>query len=499
MKPKLSASSVCSAGIVLGLALVQASCSPTAPRAAELPTTVPSPGSQPVLVTTPSRAAMPLLLVDGDTSGTRLRVRPVDPVTLADVPGTQPISLENNYTAALSSDGRTFAAITWPKNQMANRGGALHVIDLARWADQTTAVTFEDYVRQLLFDADGRRLYWVRPGPMTAEPALNADPGVYRYDLVSATLSRVVPLPANFLPEFAGVGIAGDRMAIVGSTIGEPSSSRAAEVYVVDLAKGELVVRFELAGIRAGQVRQPGAGIDDLRNVRPALGWDLPRGRLYVVDADDDRVAVIDLAAAAVRGPVAIRPRLSLLDRLLALLSPPAEAKMQSSSDRRAVVSPDGRRLYLSGFRSDFVGSLSAQDPGREQVTPLPLQVIETTNMSEIGRMDIASTELAISPDGRHLLAVTNRVDAKPTGWATRSGYQLRLIDPERLTVVASMALEDRGRVLGFAGDGEVAYVSAYDTSDSVVLRRVGLADLQLQQVRKTEHGVGDIFIRIAH
>lgn len=479
MGTKRWASLGCAAGL-LGLVMLQAACSPAPQRAAELPNV-------------PPRGAAPaLLLADVDETATNIRMRPVDPVSLQDALATQPLSLGRNYTSALSPDGRTLAAITWPNQRTANRGGVLHVMDLVGWTDRKTTVTFDDHVRQLLFGPDGRQLYWVRPGQMTGEPATNPDPGVYRYDLATDKITRVVALPPMFFPEFGGVGIAGDRMAIVGSSLGDPSASRVAAVYVLDLAKASLAAKFELAGIRAGQVRESGAAADDVRNVRPALGWDLPRGRLYVIDADDDRAAVIDLASAAMRGPFIIRPRASLLDRLLGLISSPADAKAQSSSDRRAVVSPDGRRLYLSGFRSDFVRSAGPQDAGREQVTPLPLQVIDVTDMTEIGRIDVASTEFAISPDGRRLLAVTNRFEPSATGWATRTNYELRLIDSERLTQIGSMAIEDRGRIIGLASD--TAYVAAHVGSESTVVRRVALADLRIEQVRKVDGGVAELF-----
>jgi hypothetical protein len=464
---------------LLGIVL-QGACSPPAPAATQLP------------IITPTDAAPALLLVDVDGTGASMRMRPVDPVSLQDAPDTQPLSLERNYTGALSPDGRTLAAITWPNKRTANRGGVLHVMDLVGWTDRKTSVTFDDHVRQLLFAPDGRQIYWVRPGQMTGEPAKNPDPGVYRYDLATDKVTRVVALPPMFFPEFAGVGIAGDRMAIVGASIGDPTPSRVAEVYVVDLAKNSLAAKFDLAGIRAGQVRDAGAADDDLRNVRPAIGWDLVRGRLYVIDADDDRVAVINLASAAMQGPTVVRPRASLFDRLLGLISSPADAKMQSSSDRRVVVSSDGRRLYVSGFRSDFVGSTGPQDAGREQVTPLPLQVIDTSDMTEVGRLDLASTELAISADGRRLLAVTNRFEPSSTGWAAQSGYELRLIDTERLTQVASIALEGRGQIIGLASD--TAYVMAHVGFESTVLRRVSLADLRLEQVRKLDGGVGNLF-----
>jgi DNA-binding beta-propeller fold protein YncE len=279
-----------------------------------------------------------------------------------------------------------------------------------------------------------------------------------------------------FLPEFSGVGIAGDRLAIVGSTIGELSPSRDAEVYVVDLTQKRLAATLRLSGIRAGQVREIGTPPEDIRNVVPGIAWDLPRGRLYVVDADDGRVAVVDVATGTLRGPVQVPPRSSLLDRFLALISSPAAAKAQAFTESRAVVSPDGRRLYVSGIRSDFPGGSAAQ------ITPLGLQVIDTEDLTQLARIDTTSTELAISPDGRRLLAITNRYE--PTGW---TGYELRIIDAPDLTQKASVPLEGRGQSLAFAPSGDAVYVTAHIDLDSTVLRRLTLSDPRIQQIRKID------------
>jgi DNA-binding beta-propeller fold protein YncE len=208
---------------------------------------------------------------------------------------------------------------------------------------------------------------------------------------------------------------------------------------------------------------------------------------VYVIDADDDRVAVIDLASAAMRGPVVVRPRASLIDHLLGLVSSPADAKDQSNSERRAIVSSDGRRLYVSGFRSDVVAGAVPQ------VTPLPLQMIDTADMTQLGRIDLASTDIAVSPDGRRLLAVTHRFE--PSGW---TGYELRLVDTERSTQIASIALEDRGHLIGFASGGDAAYVAAHVGWETTLLRRVALADLRVEQIRKIDHSVGELLFPTA-
>jgi len=68
----------------------------------------------------------------------------------------------------------------------------------------------------------------------------------------------------------------------------------------------------------------------------------------------------------------------------------------------------------------------------------------------------------------------------------------LQVIDTERLTQVASMALEGRGQIVGLGSD--TAYVAAHVGFESTVLRRVSLADLRMEQVRKLDGGVGELF-----
>src|SRR2546428_10764052 len=118
---------------------------------------------------------------------------------------------------------------------------------------------------------------------MAGEPMMNPDPGASRYDVPSDSQGRVAELPAAFLPLSAA--FAGERLAIVGwTTGGKIGPSRNTEVYVVDL-RGGTVLKRELGGVRAGQV-QDLAAFDDVRNVMPAVAWDLPRGRAFVVDAE---------------------------------------------------------------------------------------------------------------------------------------------------------------------------------------------------------------------
>src|SRR5229473_3011911 len=61
--------------------------------------------------TAPVRAP---LLADLAAPQGPIRLHPVDPATLADVPDLAPIEVGHHYNQAVSPDGRTLAVISWP-------------------------------------------------------------------------------------------------------------------------------------------------------------------------------------------------------------------------------------------------------------------------------------------------------------------------------------------------------------------------------------------------
>src|SRR5207247_2367703 len=211
------------------------------------------------------------ILIDDDGTGMHLRARPVDPVTLADVPGYAPISFEHHYQAAVHPSGGTIAAVMWPGGN-GNYGATVHLIDTARWIDRTLDTKIDAYTTALRFDETGAAVYWAQP-------------------------------------------------------------------------------------VRAGQYQDPAAPTADepWRQIAPGLAWDGPRSRLFVADAESERIFRVDLDAGTIAGPFEPKPRRSLADVLWALLGgTTAQAKMQSSDRQQATVSADGTRLYISGMRSTF-------------------------------------------------------------------------------------------------------------------------------------------------
>lgn len=415
-----------------------------------------------------SRASGPLglmaVLVDVCDTGSRdgvrstaLRAYPVGLASLTPLPGVRPISFQHHFVHALSPDGRTLAAILWPSGS-GSAGGRLHLIDVATWTDTTTEVELDQGVMRIEHAADGLALYWLKATAFDAAHGMPRSYAVQRYDLRTRKVTELVRLPASFLPY--DHRIVGDRLAVYGvPTTTDNVAESAPQVHLVDLTTASIAATATLSGIRAGQFKLE---VDPDRypflSISPGIGWDLPQRRLFVVDAEADRISVVDLLTGSAKVPVTFRPpRASLVENLLRWLVPIAEAKMTSETGRVAVVSPDGTHLYVRGLRSEFV----KRDGGwREQVTPLGLRVIETASMTEIARIDEPVEDLRLSEDGRQLSYITFRAEDSGQQWAKRTAYRLHVADVPSMRALTTIELGERSRTIAIAPDASAIYVA---------------------------------------
>jgi hypothetical protein len=421
------------------IALVVGGCAPMPNRpAASLqpaePLSQPGGTASPTTVDT-SIAARPsdqvrAVLVDADGPG--LRARPIHPGTLADLPGYVPISFGHNYVARVSPDGRTIAAILWPSGS-ATGGAKIHLIDTVQWVDRELETPITNYTSALHFDERGTSVYWVWPRESQLTPS------VFALDVTSGHIREVARLAQGFYARDLVVG--GGRVAVylvpanamTSGQVGDPRE--APRIALVDTRSG-LVMDVPLP-VRAGQYHDAAAPADEpFRSIEPGLAWDLPRSRLYVADAETDRVFVVDLRTGQIAGPFDPKPKRSLLDVIWTLFGSVAEAKMVSTSRQHAAISPDGTRLYITGLRSDFAKAPDGKY--HETVTPLQLRVIDTSDMSELARLDGATTRLWLAPDGASLLFGDNQYDQSVEGWAARSDFRLHVVNTasnERVTL----------------------------------------------------------------
>ena len=388
--------------------------------------------------------------------------RPIDPLTLADLPGYDAIDFGHHNTYNLSPDGRTLALITWPSGSH-NRDGALHLLELSTWQLTTTEITFDDHVAPLHFGADGRALYWTQAARRDAAHGIPRDYELYRFDLDSGQLTAVTSLPPSFTPWEMQHLSSGKQLAIYGIPT-DPNNlvEDTPHVLLIDLAAGNIAADIPLEGVTAGQFRVQAAAENEppYRMVRPGLAWDLERDLLYVMHAEEEKVTVVDLVKAEVSRQTDIRVQQTLLDRFLSLGVQVAEAKVVPGTDKQAVLDPGGKILYTVGLHREMLPAEDG-DGWVYQETPLGLQVIAAEKLTEVQRLDLPVTDLALSPDGQWLLLRSAYDTTGPDGGLEHVHHGLYLVDTTSLVAVAAHLMpESEVHLQGFSPDGRHAYVS---------------------------------------
>jgi len=257
----------------------------------------------------------------------------------------------------------------------------------------------------------------------------------------------------------------------------------APHVLIVDLAARQIVADLRLTGVKAGevQVNDSGDTEDAYRIFRPGLAWDLARNRLYVVDADDDWITVVDLAERRILERARMHPRSSILDRIGRWLAPPAEAKAVPSTTRTAELSPDGKRLYVIGTEEG------------DSLNTMGLQVVDTHDLTVIRRLDVPATDVALSPDGRRLVL--------HPWWPASAGT------PERQGVFTfdTDGPSERGHaylgspyfLFGVSPNSRYAYISDPVRTGEAVVTSLRVLDLRSSRVvaeRTVDGGYADLF-----
>lgn len=400
-----------------------------------------------------ARASPVRTLLVQETQRFELSVSPVDPELLEPIPGLKPVAIGHHYVAGTSPDGRALAVIGWPAD--ASAGGQLQLIDLEPWTVRSTEATVDGNVVALVFAPDGDNLYW----PLSPS---TSSPGVTELLLVAsangAEIGRV-SLPASLIPWDLRPTQDG-RIAIF--AVGADASwlnNEPPRVLLVDPRTRGLVADLPLAGVIAGQRESQATGFE---SSGPGLAWDIARSRLYVIDANDDRLTVVDLDRGRVVAAAALVSARSPLDALGAWLVPTANAKLVPGTDRTAVLDPDGRRLYVATMRR------TQSDDFREfDEVALGGFVVDTDTLRIVGRIDQPVSELALSPDGARLLATGTDVLSRSDEAGVVTPHGLFVLDPVSLEELAHIPSGGPMRVAGFSPDGGTAYLQSWEDEPS--------------------------------
>jgi DNA-binding beta-propeller fold protein YncE len=121
---------------------------------------------------------------------------------------------------------------------------------------------------------------------------------------------------------------------------------------------------------------------------------------LYIVHADSDQLTTVDLIDRTIR-TVEIRPHLSWLEGLISFTAKTAQAKVLNGTTKQAVLSPDGKTLYVTGFTG--LPSVDANGNWLWETIPLGLQKIDVASGEEMDRVNNETQEISLSGDGATL------------------------------------------------------------------------------------------------
>ena len=257
-------------------------------------------------------------------------LRAVDPASLVDLEEFPPIVLGKQAQGAISPDGRTFAVVV--ANISAER---VVLYDLERWEVRSELGCVFDQrgcqgTNTVQWGPDGKLLYFTSSSNPKRLIAVDVETGDVRHSYNLPFSSQTVfPSPDSRLIYVFG-SAAPDRSA-------DPVEIRA-DVAALDSATGEIVWSLELPSVLTAGPDAEGSGH---LFFTPAAAMSPDGTSLYVAHADELKVTVVDLAAMTVSQTHTIE-------------TPSGDERPHMSggvaASRRLVVSPDGKRLYLTDW-----------------------------------------------------------------------------------------------------------------------------------------------------
>ncbi len=391
--------------LILALMVVITACVPAQPAApsvdpANLALPATRPAKNPNAVPTSGQASdIPLseslLLMRYIAKTQHHLLTAIDPANGRELTGVAPISLEQDYSYAVSPNRQSLAVIPY-KSAGSPHAGNLLLIDLRDWSTRSINLGRNQSTGMMAYSPDGRLVALVSSeynntilvvdvlqGKLLAQGKTGLS--VYRMKFNADSTSLMV----YAFPEDPS-----DR-----TTTGDP--------VVGLLSVGDLSWqwRADLPGVRDGLYRKQGK-TGELH--APGNAYLFAPGRIfapnadlfYVANAEKDELVSVDFAARSVKTR-AVHAELSWLEQLLALTAGRAQAKAMDGSEKSVIISPDGRFLYISAARNEFI--LKEGGASEFKRVLFGLQIVRAADAVETGKFETESTDMTISPDGKFL------------------------------------------------------------------------------------------------
>lgn len=433
-----------------------------------------------------------ILLVLDNTSKLNLELHIVEPSSLRDLPGRDPLPLGRNYLAALSPDRHTLAAVIWQNEYQAR--GTLHLFNLEAWEDNKTSLDKLTFVSAMTFSSDGKTLYWLEQSGLSRLKPWD----VYSYDIEHGGDAELIgQLPLGVMPQQMRITKSGLQLVIFATpetdmptTTTSATTTEVSQVVFVNLREKRVEATIKLDGLVAGfhNLTDPKTGNFMMHEYnQPGVAWDLDANLLYVAHPTVDRLTVVDLSLKTIAKEVDF-----------ASAKTPGHAKMMKGTERIAAVNPAGDGLFISTRRSDVVMPDDGKiDKAVQIMQPLGVQMINVKEMKEARQTSLPLFEMALSPNGEYLVA-TGIVSNQPMNGDGKTTYSgVYVLDAKTLQPLKHFDTPDKYiRLNGFSADGLFAYFSVdpYNSgSTSSSLRAIDLKKLEIGAERSIKSGYIDV------
>ncbi len=386
----------------LYLIVILTACTPAAPAPLAIP---PTPGptlaptvsiltSQPIATSEPVGIGVPVIEYVGGQS----ELRVVSSMTGKPFDEFASIALEYYDNYVYSPDGKTLAVIS---------NAQLYLIDLPSWNFRQMDTGLRGPVYSAVYSPDGTLLAFASGSSGGDLQILDARNGEVRASTQAGFSIRNLKFTTDgkaimvYGPQFAGTGVAASAEVSV--------DAPKAVLYAVPNLRPLWSVK--LNGIRDGtfpkkagagntpDIYQPGAAW----HFQPGLAFAPKADLLYLVHGDQDKLTTVDFTARHVK-TVDLQVKTRWLDRLLALTAGVAHAKGMDGTTKQAVISPDGKFLFVVGNTETVTPKANGTDWDITD-TAIGLQIIDPQDGTLVDKIDTPASLVRLSPvDGQLLL-----------------------------------------------------------------------------------------------
>ncbi len=380
--------------LILAFAIGVTSCSPALepsnPAAAQPAKNFPTPSQTSKIPLSES-----LLLVRYLSQAKGNVLTAIDPANGAELAGITPIPFGESYSYVVSPDRKTLAAVVYPSGNYPYNPH-LYLVNLENWSLADLDLELSDWIAGMEFAPDSRHL------------AIASGEAHSKLVVVDSSQAQVtVQGELDFAVRKLKFNAAGTALMLYGvpSDIEDETTNGDPVAVLASAADLSSLWTTGLPQLRDGLYRKEGTTGDlhapgNSNFLVPGLVFAPKQDMLYIADAEQEQLISVDFAAQSVQARQ-ISIEQGWLEQLLALTAGVAHAKAMDGNQKSAVISPDGRFLYVAGMHQESV--INKNDEWELKQTPLGLQVIRTADAVETAKFDTNANTPVVSADGKFL------------------------------------------------------------------------------------------------